>query len=58
MVVVVALLARLEIEKVEDSNMGLCHCFDVLLRQPHPAVRKGVVLGVSLDLDLGRVRIH
>ena len=57
-VVVVAFLALLEIEEVKDGNVRLCRCFDALLCQLHPAVCKGAVLSVTLDLDLGRVRIH
>ena len=57
-VVVVAFLAQLEIEEVEDGNVRLCRCFDALLRQLRPTVCKGVVLGVTLDLDLCQVRVH
>ena len=56
--VVVAFLDLLEIEEVEDGNVRLCHCFDALLRKLHPTVRKGVLLGVTVDLDLGWVRVH
>ena len=32
--------------------------YNALLHQLHPAVREGVVLGETLDLDLGWVRVH